>query len=172
MKSLGSVFVIILLLGFAGVSLAQYSQPSRKAPPPSSSQTQTKQLDIIQALGKLKLEEVKKAVPRGTESTVRPEPGSRLATVGAVTRFQEPSGDVSYYFNRAGILVSAQSKAKRLISKEQLEREIKGLTFKKFPPTEIMAAFARRSPQVVQGFYLGKDGRYVEYTTFDYMPGR
>jgi hypothetical protein len=172
MKSSVAVFVMILLLGFAGVSRAQYSQPSPQASPPGSSQTQTKQLDVVQALGKLKLEEVKKAVPRGTESTIRTEPGSRLAAVGAVTRFQEPSGDVSYYFNRAGILVSAQSKARRLISKEQLEREIKGLTFKQYPPTQIMAAFARRSPQVVQGFYLGKDGRYVEYTTFDYMPQR
>jgi len=68
----------------------------------STSQAATApQEDIIQALGTLKLADLKLAVPRGTETPVKAEPGSLLARVGAVTRFTEPGGGVAYYFNRA-----------------------------------------------------------------------
>jgi hypothetical protein len=179
MKSMGAVFVMILLFGLTSASLAQESRPTPTAPPPSSPQTKAKQpatkakqTDILQALGKLKLADFKKANPRSTESTIKPEPNTRLATVGAVTRIQEPSGAVIYYFNRAGILVSAQAKATRPLTREQLEKDIKGLKFEVYPPNDIMAAFIRRSPQVVQGFYLGPNDEFVEYTTFDYLPKR
>jgi hypothetical protein len=154
-KSLRSVFVIIMLLGFAGTSLAQNTG---------------KPQEVMQALGKMKLADIKKSLPRGTESAVQTDPSSRLAKVGAVTKFTEPGGAVVYFFNRAGILVSAQSKATKPITKETLVREIKGITFKKYPPNDISVAFVRRSPTIIQGFYLGPDGRYVEYTTYDYLP--
>ncbi len=128
------------------------------------------QEDIIPALGTLKLADLKKAVPRGTETPIQAEPGSRLARVGAVTRFTEPGGGVAYYFNRAGILVSAQAKAKKPLAKEELLRDIQGLKFKQYPPDNLSAAFVRRSPQVVQGFYLDKGGKYVVVTTYDYVP--
>jgi hypothetical protein len=124
----------------------------------------------MEALGKMKLADIKKSIPRGTESAVKTDPTSRLAKVGAVTQFTEPGGAVVYYFNRAGTLVSAQSKASKPVTKEALEREIKGITFKKFPPKQMSAAFVRRSPTVIQGFYLSPDDKFVEYTTFDYLP--
>lgn len=128
------------------------------------------QEDIITALGFLKLADLKKAVPQGKETRITPEPGSRLAQVGAVTRFTEPGGSAAYYFNRAGILVSAQARAKKLLAKEELLRDIKGLKFKQYPPDNLSAAFIRRSPRVVQGFYLDKAGKYVVITTYDYVP--
>ena len=160
MKSRWAVFLmIILLLGLASLSLAQ-----------STPKTDAKPIEIVEALGRLKLPDMKKAVPKGSETAIKPEPGSRLAKVGAVTRFTEPGGEVAYYFNRAGILVSAQSKAKRPVPKETLLRDIKGLEFKKYPPQQMSAAFVRRSPNVVQGFYLTKDDKYVTITTYDYLP--
>jgi hypothetical protein len=161
-KFLRAVFIIIVLVAFAGTSRAQ----TTAKPSPQSSGTPS---EIMEALGKLKLSDMKKAVPRGTETAIKQEPGSRLSQVGAVTKFTEPGGEVAYYFNRAGILVSAQTKAKKLIPKETLMREIKGLEFKKHPPNQISAAFVRRSPKVIQGFYLSKDDKYVQYTTYDYL---
>jgi hypothetical protein len=152
------MFIMCLLLSCAGISFAQASRP----PPP--------QEDIIKALGILKLEDLKKAVPSGVETPIRPEPGSRLARVGAVTRFTEPGGKVVYYFNRAGILVSAQATAKSPIPKERLLREIKGLNFKKYPPGNLSAAFVHRSPRIVQGFYLDKAEKNVVITTYDFLP--
>ena len=154
------VLIICLLLCCTALSFAQTSRATSPAP----------EEDILKALGTMKLADLKKAVPRGTETSVSPEPGSRLARVGAVTRFTEPGGGASYYFNRAGILVSAQTKAKRPLSKEELLREVKGLEFKKFPPNDVSAAFVRRSARVVQGFYLDKAEKYVVITTYDYLP--
>jgi hypothetical protein len=153
------MFIACLLVSFAGISFAQTSQP-----PPAP------QEDIIKALGTLKLEHLKKVVPAGTVNPIRPEYGSHLAKVGAVTRFTEPGGQVAYYFNHAGILVSAQATAKRPIPKEKLLREIKGLNFKKYPPNTLSAAFVRRSPHVVQGFYLDKAEKNVVLTTYDFLP--
>lgn len=138
--------------------------------PQATGQARKTQEDILKALGKVTLAEMKKALPRATETSIRPEAGSRLAQVGAVTKLTEPGGNAVYYFNRAGVLVSAQTKAAKPIPKETLMREIKGLQFKKFPPNQISAAFVRRSPTVVQGFYLDKDDRYVILTTYDYIP--
>jgi len=167
MKPWRTIFLmIIMLLGLAGLASAQTTPRTDTKP----AKTETKPIEIVEALGKLKLPDMKKAVPQGTETAVKVEPGSRLARVGAVTRFTEPGGGVAYYFNRAGVLVSAQSKAKKPVAKETLMREIKGLEFKKYPPQQLSAAFVRRSPNVVQGFYLDKDGKYVAITTYDYLP--
>jgi hypothetical protein len=152
-----------MLFGFAGTSLAQTSS---RAP----AQSTGKPPEVMEALGKMKLSDIKKSVPRGTETAVKPEPSSRLAQVGAFTKFTEPGGDVAYFFNRAGTLVSAQAKAKKLITKESLVKEIKGIEFKKYPPNKMSAAFVRRSPTVIQGFYLSPDDKYVQYTTYDYVP--
>jgi hypothetical protein len=152
------ILIIFFLVSLAAVSFAQNSRSD-----PGHHE------DIIKALGTLKLADLKKAVPQGTETRITPEPGSRLAQVMAVTRFTEPGGGVAYYFNRAGILVSAQTKAKRPLAKEELLREIKGLKFKKYPPNNLAAAFVRRSPRVVQGFYLDQAGRYVVIITYDYL---
>jgi hypothetical protein len=161
MKGMRALAVVLALLLSAGLAFAQASAPRGQ---------QQQQLDIVDALGKLTLTDLKQAVPRATESPVRAEPGSRLAQVGAVTKLSEPGDGAAYYFNRAGVLVSAQTKATRPIPKQTLMREIKGLEFKKFPPNQISAAFVRRSPQVVQGFYLDQEERYVTLTTYDYVP--
>lgn len=153
------IVIICVLLSLVAFTFAQTS------PPPAAPQEA-----ILTALGTLKLADLKKAVPRGTETSITPEPGSRLARVGAVTRFTEPGDGVAYYFNRAGILVSAQTKAKKPLAKEELLREIKGLKFKQYPPDNLSAAFVRRSSRVVQGFYLDKAGKYVVVTTYDYVP--
>jgi hypothetical protein len=154
-------WIILTCCLFLSLTVLAFAQSSSSSPAP--------QEDIIKALGTLKLADLKKAVPQGTETRITAEPGSRLARVGAVTRFTEPGGGAVYYFNRAGILVSAQSKATRPLTKEELLREIKGLKFKKFPPHNLSAAFVRRSPRVVQGFYLDKTGKYVVITTYDYV---
>jgi hypothetical protein len=161
-KILRVLLIISLLLALASPSLAQ-TKPGAPA---------AKQPDIVDALGKVKLADLKKAVPRGVEAPFKAEPGSRLASVGAVTRFAVPGEEVVYYFNRAGVLVSAQTKARRPIPKEELIKEIKGIEFKKFPPNQVSAAFVRRSATVIQGFYLSKDEKFVEYTTYDYFPGK
>lgn len=153
------VFIVCLLVSLAGTSYSQTPQP----PPVSKG-------DIIKALGTLKLEDLRKAVPTGVINLIKPESGSHLDKTGAVTRFTEPGGHVAYYFNRAGILVSAMTTAKRPIPKEKLLREIKGLNFKKYPPNNLSAAFVRRSPHVVQGFYLDKAEKNVVITTYDFLP--
>ena len=75
----------------------------------------------------------------------------------------------SYYFNSRKILVSASSAATKPLTKEQLLRDIKGLEFKKYPPSNVSAAFVKRSSCVIQGFYLTPDDKFVSMTTYDYI---
>jgi hypothetical protein len=150
-------FFFILLL--VSVSAAQTAP---KAPPAASGP------DIVTSLGKITLDEVKKNAPGGTETPVQSQPGSRLSNVKAVTRY-EVRGGQTYYFNSRKILVSASSEATKPLPKEQLLREIKGLEFKKFPPSNVSAAFVKRSSCVIQGFYLTPDDKFVNMTTFDYI---
>ena len=82
--------IICLLLSCAGTAFAQTSQ-NPVAP----------EEDIIKALGTIKLEDLKKAVPSGIETRITPESGSRLSQVKAVTRFTDPGGHAVYYFNQA-----------------------------------------------------------------------
>ena len=96
------------------------------------------------------------------------EPGSRLSKVKAATRYEIRGHGVSYYFNSRGILVSASSAATKPLTKEKLLQYIKGLEFKKYPPSNVSAAFVKRSSCVVQGFYLTPDDKFVNMTTYDY----
>ena len=148
-------FLILVLVSVSG------AQTAPKAPPPTS------RPDIVTSLGKITLEEVKKNAPGGTETRVQSKPGSRLSRVRAVTRY-EIRGQ-TYYFNSRRILVSASSAASKPLTKEQLLRDIKGLQFKKYPPSNVSAAFVKRSPCVVQGFYLNRDDKLVTMTTYDYV---
>jgi hypothetical protein len=148
-------FFILVLVSVSG------AQTAPTAPPPGGGP------DIITSLGKITLEQVKKNAPGGAETPVKDQPGSRLSKVKAVTRY-EASGQ-SYYFNSRKILVSASSGATKPLTKEKLLQDIKGLEFKKFPPSNISAAFVKRSDCVVQGFYLTPDDKFVSMTTYDYI---
>ena len=150
-----AIFLILVLVSVSG------AQTAPKAPP------QTSGPDIVDTLGKITLDQVKKNAPGGTETPVQYQPGSRLGQVKAVTRY-EVRGQ-SYYFNNRKILVSASSDATKPLTKEQLLRDIKGLEFKKYPPSNVSAAFVKRSDCVVQGFYLTPDDKLVSITTFDYI---
>lgn len=125
--------------------------------------------DIMQSLGKAKLEDIMKGAPGGVEAAVKPGPKSRLAQLKVDTSYTEPGEKAVYYFRR-GVLVSAAAKVTKPLTKQQAEKEIKGLKFEKLPPNQAEAAFIRRSPTVIQGFFLGKDGKYLEITTYDYIP--
>ncbi len=152
---------LALVLCLAGSVMAQQSgsaPPSKPGTPP-----------IMAALGKVKLEQIKKEAPGGIEAAVKSSPGSRLEKVKADKSYTERGGKTIYYF-RQGVLVSAATKAAKPLTKEELMRDIKGLKFEKFPPNQVEAAFIRRSPTVVQGFFLSNDGKYVEMSTFDYIP--
>lgn len=146
-----------LLLGLSGIAGAQKSGKPEMQP-------------ILEALGKVKLEHIKQSIPGGKEAAVKTRPGSRLDKLKVEKSYAEPKGQSIYYFNRQGILVSATTKAVNPLTKEELLREIKGLKFEKFPPDRVEAAFIRRTPSVVQGFYLSKDGKYVELSSYDYLP--
>jgi hypothetical protein len=150
-----AIFLILALVSVSG------AQTTPKAPAPTSGP------DIVTSLGKITLDQVKKNAPGGTESPVKNEPGSRLSMVKAVTRY-EISGQ-TYYFNSRKILVSAASKATKPLTKAKLMRDIKGLEFKKYPPNNVSAGFVKRSPCVVQGFYLTRDDKFVSMTSYDYI---
>jgi hypothetical protein len=150
-----AIFLILALVSVSG------AQTPPKAPAPASSP------DIVDTLGKITLDQVKKNAPGGTETPVQYQPGSRLSKVKAVTRY-ELRGQ-NYYFNSRKILVSASSEATKPLPKEKLLQDIKGLEFKKYPPNNISAAFVKRSSCVVQGFYLSPDEKFVSMTTYDYI---
>jgi hypothetical protein len=148
-------FFILVLVSVSVAQTAPTTPPAPSGP------------DILTSLGKITLEEVKKNAPGGTETRVETQPGSRLSTVKAVTRY-EIKGQ-TYYFNNRKILVSASSAASKPLTKEQLLRDIKGLEFKKYPPNNVSAAFVKRSSCVIQGFYLTPDDKFVSLTTYDYV---
>lgn len=158
---LGLSLVLVLILCLAGSVMAQQSrgEPAAKPGPPA----------IIAALGKAKLEQIKKEAPGGIEAPVKSAPGSRLDKLKVDKSYTEPGGKSIYYF-RQGVLVSATAKATKPLTKEELMREIKGLKFEKFPPNQVEAAFVRRSATIIQGFMLSNDGKYVEMSTYDYNP--
>jgi len=152
---------LALILCLAGSVMAQQSRggPASKPDTPA----------IMAALGKVKLELIKKEIPGGIEAPVKSGPGSRLEKLKADKSYTEPGEKTIYYF-RQGVLISAATKAAKPLTKEELMREIKGLKFEKFPPNQVEAAFIRRSATVIQGFYLSNDGKYVEMSTYDYIP--
>ncbi len=152
---------LAMILCLAGSAMAQQpgGGPASKPAPPA----------IMTALGKMRLEQIKKEAPGGIETAVKPQPGSRMDKLKVDKSYTVRGGKTIYYF-RQGLLVSATTKAVKSLTKEELMREIKGLKFEKFPPNQVEAAFVRRSATVVQGFYLSNDGKYVEMSTYDYMP--
>ena len=159
-------WAIFLILGLVSISWAQTSQTT---PPPTPTSQKAPAPDIISSLGKITLDQVKKNDPSGAETPVRSQPNSRLSKVKAVTRYEVPRQGVSYYFNSRKVLVSASSVASKRLPKEELLRSIKGLEFKKYPPSNVSAAFVKRSPTVIQGFYLTPDDKFVNLTTYDYI---
>jgi hypothetical protein len=152
-----AIFLILALVSISGAQTAQ------KAPPPTPAS------DIITSLGKITLDQIKKNDPGGTETPVVSQPNSRLSKIKAVTRYEVPRHGVSYYFNSRQVLVSASSVASKRLPKEELLRSIKGLEFKKYPPSNVSVAFVKRSPSVIQGFYLTPDDKFVNLTTYDYI---
>jgi len=161
MRSIRLALSLALILCVAGGVMAQQTGGSSAAKPGAD--------DIMQSLGKAKLEDIKKGAPGGVEAAVKPAPRSRMAQLKVDKSFTEPGGKAVYYFSQ-GLLVSAAAKAAKPLTKEQLLKEIKELKFQKLPPNQVEAAFVRRSATVIQGFYLSSDGKYVEITTFDYVP--
>lgn len=158
-----AIFLILVLVSISGAQTAQ------KAPPPTPAPQKAPAPDIISSLGKITLDQIKKNDPGGTETPVRSDPSTRLGKVKATTRYEVPRHGVSYYFNSRGILVSASSAASKRLTKEELQRSIKGLEFKKYPPRNVSVAFVKRSPSVIQGFYLTPDDKFVNLTTYDYI---
>ncbi|MCK9376124.1 MAG: hypothetical protein M0P73_08245 [Syntrophobacterales bacterium] len=158
-----AIFLTLVLVSVSG------AQTGQKAPPPAPASQKAPGPDMISSLGKMTLDQVKKNEPGGTETPVNSLPGSRLSLIKATTRYEVPRHGVSYYFNNRRILVSASSAASKPLTKEQLMRTVKGLQFKKFPPNNVSAAFVKRSPCVVQGFYLTPDDKFVNLTTYDYV---
>ena len=140
---------LALILCLAGSVTAQQSGGGSASKPGTPA--------IMAALGKVKLEQIKKEAPGGIEAPVKSPPGSRLDQLKADKSYTEPGGKVIYYF-RQGVLVSAATKAAKPMTKEELMRGIKGLKFEKFPPNQVEAAFIRRSATVIQGFFLSNDG--------------
>ncbi len=153
----------IWLLAVAA-SLCLVTTVSAQPPAPDAKTAQ-----IIANLGKVRVEDVRKNAPRGTLSPVRPNAGSRLETLQVETRYAPADGKTAYYFNRRGVLVSMAAVAITPLTKEELLRNVRGLEFKKYPPKETYVAFIRRSPNVIQGFYLSPDGKKVVLTTYDYV---
>ena len=158
-----AIFLILVLVSAAG------AQTAPKAPPPTPAPQKAPGPDIISYLGKIPLDQIKKNEPGGTETPVHSQPDSRLSKVKAVTRYEVPRHGVSYYFNSRKVLVSASSVASKRLPKEELMRSIKGLEFKKYPPSNVSVAFVKRSPSVIQGFYLTPDDKFVNLTTYDYI---
>ena len=158
-----AIFLILALVSING------AQTAPKAPPPTPAPQKAPGPDIVSSLGKITLDQVKKNDPSGTETPVRSQPNSRLSKVKAVTRYEVARQGVSYYFNSQKVLVSASSASSKRLPKEELLRSIKGLEFKKYPPNNVSAAFVKRSPTVIQGFYLTPDDKFVNLTTYDYI---
>lgn len=160
----GAMAMALVLSLAGGVAAQEAGKAGQSAP------SKSKNLEILDMLGKTKLEHFKKGMPGGAETPTKTQPGSRLAALNAVTIYQAPDGKAAYYFNRQGILVSAAVKAAKPLTKEQLLREYPGLKFRKYPPQQTEAASFRRTPKIVQWFFLSQDGKYVELATFDYLP--
>ena len=97
----------------AGSATAQQTGrgPAAKPAPPA----------ILTALGKVRLEQIKKEAPGGVEAAVKTTPGSRLDQLKVDKSYTEAGGKIIYYF-RQGVLVSAATKAAKPMTKEELMR--------------------------------------------------
>jgi hypothetical protein len=119
-------------------------------------------------LGKVKLDQIKKAHPGGKETKVRPGANTILASLKAETRYVLPKGESIYYFNSQGVLVRFATTPIRKITKEDLLKDFPGLKFSKPPSRRSAVGFVQRSPTIRQGFYLSDNGKEVALSTYDY----
>lgn len=159
-------WVVCLLLAVSPFEAGAQAVPPKAAPPQAAPQTQTKLVDM---LGKTTLEQIKKAEPGGKEDPVSPQSNTLLAKINARTRYVEPKGKTAYYFNSRGILVRVAATPKRIITKEELLRSFPDLKFTKEGPDDMPVAFVKHSGNIIQGFYLTKNGKEVKLSTFDYV---
>ena len=168
-------FLILALLlgpivGLAGGVYAQQAPaqqtPAKQAP---AKETPAKPATIMDLLGKVKLDQIKKAHPGGKETKVRPGANTVLAVLKAETRYGLPKGESVYYFNSQGVLVRFATTPIRKITKEELLKDFPGLKFSKPSSGQAPVGFVLRSPTIRQGFYLSNDGKEVILTTYDYI---
>ena len=167
MRNRWLVFCVLgsLLAGSPFEAGAQTAPP--KTPPPRGAH-QTQQ-NVTNLLGKATLDQVKRSIPGGRQDPVSPRYNTLLSKVNARTRYVEPKGKTAYYFNRRGILVRVATTPKRMITKNELLRDIPQLKFTREGPNGLPVAFIKRPDGIIQGFYLTKDGREVKLTTLDYV---
>ena len=167
MRKLWLVLCVLgpLLAGSPFEAAAQAAPPKASAPR-STAQTEQKVTDL---LGKATLDQVKRAFPGGKQDTISPHYNTLLSKVNARTRYVEPKGKTAYYFNSRGILVRVATTPKRMITKNELLRDIPQLKFNREGPNGLPVAFIKRPDGIIQGFYLTKDGREVKLTTLDYV---
>ncbi len=165
---LSSACLVYLLLSGIALEVAAQAQTAPTAPkaPPAATQKVT----VLDMLGKSTLAQIKQAYPGGKQEPVTPAPNSVLGRTGARTRYVEPAAKTAYYFNSRDILVRVATTPKRRMTKEELLREMPGLTFKKESPKDLPVAFIKQTGgKIVQGFYLTPDEREVKLTTYDYV---
>ncbi len=174
MQKLGLLFCLVgILLVGSPFEVAGQVAPSKpatpQAPPGRSQPPQTQKITVTDLLGKATLDQIKKANPGGKEDRISPHANTLLAKINAQTRYVEPKGKSAYYFNSRGILVRLAATPTRLITREELIRSIPGLKFTKEGPEDMPVAFIKRPDNIIQGFYLTKNGKEVKLSTFDYV---
>jgi hypothetical protein len=167
MRNLGLVLCVVgaLLAGSPFEAGAQAAPP--KAPLPRGAR-QTEQ-NVTALLGKATLDQIKRAYPGGRQDPISPHYNTLLAKINARTRYVEPQGKTAYYFNSRGILVRVAATPKRMITRDELLRDIPQLKFIREGPENMPVAFIKRPDGIIQGFYLTKNGKEVKLTTLDYV---
>jgi hypothetical protein len=158
-----------LIFGLLGLLLAGFSLGAGAQVHPSKTAPQTHAVKVTALMGKATLDQIKKAYPGGRQDPVSPRYNTLLSKVNARTRYVEPKGKTAYYFNRRGILVRVATTPKRMITKNELLRDIPQLKFTREGPNGLPVAFVKRPDGIIQGFYLTKNGQEVKLTTLDYV---
>jgi len=162
------ILILTLLLGLVvGLAGGVHAQQTPVKPPPAQQQP-AKPATIMDLLGKVTLDQVKKAHPGGKETKVRPQANTVLASLKAETRYVLPKGESIYYFNSQGVLVRFATTPRRKITKQDLLKDFPGLQFSKPSSGQAAVGFMQRSPTIRQGFYLSDDGKEIVLSTYDY----
>jgi hypothetical protein len=166
MQKLCLVFCLVgsLLVGSTLQVIAQAQAPPRTPATPQAHKT-----TVADLLGKATLDQIKKAYPGGKQDPISPHSNTLLAKVNARTRYVEPKGKTAYYFNSRDILVRVATTPKRMITRDELLRTIPQLKFTKEGPDDLPVAYIKRPDNIIQGFYLTKNGKEVKLTTLDYV---
>jgi hypothetical protein len=167
MRNLGLVLCVVgALLAGSPFEAGAQAAPA-KAPLPRGAQ-QIEQ-NVTALLGKATLDQIKRAYPGGRQDPISPHYNTLLAKINARTRYVEPQGKTAYYFNSRGILVRVAATPKRMITRDELLRDIPQLKFIREGPENMPVAFIKRPDGIIQGFYLTKNGKEVKLTTLDYV---